>query len=189
MGGRDLQIVAGSAKGSRLRAPRSRGLRPTSSKVRGAIFNILAPQVVSGARVLELYAGTGALGIEALSRGAAWVDFVERDRELCRLLRGNLDSAGLSDRAHVYRATVKQGLSFLRQSYDLAIMDPPYADSAIQETLARLERAGLLKHEAVVVVEHAARLAVEAPLEGLVLTRTQRYGDTAVSFYRREAGA
>lgn len=186
--GGELQVVAGSARGSILRAPRSRGVRPTSSRVRGAIFNILPPQVVSGARVLELYAGTGALGIEALSRGARWVDFVEQDPEMCRLIRGNLESAGMGDRAHVYRSTAKKALSFLQEPYDLALMDPPYGSGGVEGTLARLEGSGLLKDEAVVVVEHAARTPMEARSGRLALSATRRYGDTAVSFYGRETG-
>ena len=146
---------------------------------------MLAPEAVEDARVLDAYAGTGALGLEALSRGARWADFLERDREMCQRLRDNLRSAGFADRAHVYCAPVQKGLGFLSEPYDLVLMDPPYDQPGIEEVAARVG-AGLLKPEGTLVLEHAVRRPMPARLGRLVVARSRRYGDTAVSLYRQE---
>ena len=148
---------------------------------------MLPPQLLQEARVLDAYAGTGALGIEGLSHGAGWVDFVERDRGLCRLIKENLDAAGFGDRSHVYCLSVMKALSFLSQPYDLVLMDPPYADNSTGGVMAAIADAGLLKQECVVVVEHAWRTAPPDRAGKLSLLRTRRYGDTALSVYRQES--
>lgn len=183
-----VRVLSGQVKGARLKGPRG-SVRPTTSRVRQAIFNILPQELVAGARVLDAYAGTGALGIEGLSQGARWVDFVERSPALCRLIRENLKAAGLGDRGHVYCATMKKALAFLSEPYDLVLMDPPYAEGETAEVLAALATAGLLKDEGLAVVEHAARAAVPQETGALFLLRTRRYGDTAVSLYRQARAA
>lgn len=180
-----MRVLSGQAKGARLKGPRGRQTaRPTSSRVKNAIFNMVAGELVEGARVLDAYAGTGALGIEALSRGAGHVDFVERDTGLCQVIRENLSAAGLESAAHVYCQTLAKAVTFLQDSYDLAFMDPPYADTRIGETIALLGGSGLLKEGAALVVEHASRVALPEQLGRMALDRTRVHGDTAISIYR-----
>ena len=172
----------------KVRLPKAKaGVRPTSSKVKGAIFNILPAAKVEGARVLDAFAGTGALGFEALERGAAYVDFVEGDPDMCSRLRDSVAEAGLDLTAHVYCASVKKAVRFLSAPYDLILMDPPYAHPRIGDTMALIAGFGLLKKEGLLVVEHSWRTPIPDRLGEVDLIRTRRYGDTAVSFYRRES--
>ena len=136
--------------------------------------------------MLDAYAGTGAMGIEGLSHGAAWVDFIERSPTLCRLIRENLKAAGLEGSAHVYCATVKTALTFLSEPYDVVLMDPPYADTATAEAIGGIAAAGLLRDGGMMVVEHAWRTTLPQRAGALSLFKTRRYGDTAVSVYRQE---
>ncbi|MBI4199841.1 MAG: 16S rRNA (guanine(966)-N(2))-methyltransferase RsmD [Chloroflexi bacterium] len=177
-----MRITGGVARGARLVVPRSSPVRPTSDRVRAALFQLLGGVVVD-ARVLDLFAGTGALGLEALSRGAAWADFVERDARLCQAIRQNLAAAGFAQQGRVYRARVERALEFLQEPYQVVLVDPPYDLPGLQGLLERLGESRLVAAGAVVVVEHRSR-ATLAPAPGaLVLARERRYGDTALAFY------
>lgn len=177
-----MRVVAGQARGRVLHGPpRGTDARPTSDRVREALFQILEPLV--GEVVLDLFAGTGALGIEALSRGAARAIFVEQDQGMLKVLRRNLDDLGLAARATVVASDVGRALAgTLRGAgpVDLALVDPPYRAGVQAATLAAL--VPLLGPEGIVALEHAARDAAPA-VAGLVCTSTRRWGDTAVSFY------
>lgn len=165
-----------------------RGIRPTQALVRAAIFDALAGQV-EGATVLDLFAGSGALGIEALSRGAARAVFVERSQPATAAVIHNLQSVGLSDRARVVRADVTRWLRSNPDEVadaDLVILDPPYADQVLTPALKLLDQ--LAADRALVVVEHAQRGTLPS-LERLQAVRTRRYGDSAVTVLRvAEAG-
>ncbi|MEJ7732811.1 MAG: 16S rRNA (guanine(966)-N(2))-methyltransferase RsmD [Polyangiaceae bacterium] len=182
-----MRVIAGALGGRRLLAPRGRETRPTSDRVREALFSALAD--VSGAAVLDLYAGTGALGIEALSRGAARAVFVERDRAALAVLRENLQALGLEPRAAVVAQTVERSLVEVsrRGPYQLLLVDPPYADvTAAVELVGELVARGAIDGAGRVVVEHASR---DAPPRhaALEVQDTRRYGDTSVSRYRMGA--
>lgn len=171
--------------------PRGLSLRPTSDKVREALFSILGDRV-PGRVLLDLYAGSGAVGIEALSRGAARVTFVEAAPSAVRLLRRNLDQCGLTDRADIHSCPVEQ---FLRRSdawklgpFDVIFADPPYA--AAEETAALLQAADprWVAPHGIVVLEHAAKRLPPETLVGCPFARRYHYGDTALSlFTSREA--
>jgi 16S rRNA (guanine966-N2)-methyltransferase len=184
-----VRVLTGQVKGAKLRTARTSGVRPTSGLVKGAIFNTLPAEAVEGARVLDLYAGTGALGIEALSRGAAHADFVERSGRMCRLISDNLEAAGLRDRSRVFAAPVERALGMLQGPYNLVLMDPPYAEPGVSGILVRLAESGLLAGGATVVLEHAHRNPPPPAAGCLVLLKTRRYGDTAVTYYRMETPA
>jgi 16S rRNA (guanine966-N2)-methyltransferase len=183
-----MRVIAGSLRGRRLSAPKGRqGTRPTSDRVREALFAMLGE--LQGARVLDLFAGTGALGIEALSRGAGEALFVERDPAALQTLRGNLEALGLaSTQARVRAGDALQVLRDARkrgETYDLVFVDPPYARAGeLQAPLAELLPG--------VLAETGGRVAVEsdrrAPLR-LALTphRERRYGDTLIAIYGNEA--
>jgi 16S rRNA (guanine966-N2)-methyltransferase len=167
-----MRVVAGSARGRRLVAPEGRDTRPTGDRVRQALFNALTSlDAVAGARVLDLYAGSGALGIEALSRGAAHATFVERSSVALAAIRANLATTGLGGQATVVQA---DALSWppLREAVDLALVDPPYAFGEWPSLLGRIG-AGL-------VVAESDR-EIDAPV-GWVSRRVKRYGTTVVTF-------
>lgn len=194
-----MRVIAGLAKGHNLRGPKSDATRPTSDKVRGAIFSILeAMMPLEGLRALDLYAGTGALGIEALSRGAAWCDFVEQDRTACRIIAENLDHTRLAGRARVHALGVEKVLAHPElltphftecPGYDIMMLDPPYADEGIWAVMERLADWPLTAAGAVVVLEHSKRTEPPAAIGNLAVLKTRRHGDTCVTFYRREPAA
>jgi 16S rRNA (guanine(966)-N(2))-methyltransferase RsmD len=179
-----MRIIAGTLKGRRLKAPDWPGLRPTSDKLRETLFNIVAPRI-HGARMLDGYAGTGAVGIEALSRGASHVTFVERDARAVALLQTNLDHCGVTERYAIIRARFAgterppEGAMF-----DLIFLDPPYGLAGMTEALAAAEP--LVVPGALLVIEHAKR--DEAPAQAGLLARIRvvKSGDSALGMYERQ---
>jgi 16S rRNA (guanine966-N2)-methyltransferase len=188
-----VRVIAGSLGGRRLAAPAGATTRPTSDRVREAIFNILgAPP--TGARVLDLFAGAGGLGIEALSRGAAHADFVDQSRAAIACLRGNLAALGLAaDRARVRQGDATRVLADLARGaastpgagFDWLFIDPPYASELVVTALTRLGEGEICRPGAVVVAEHDRRRVLDPSYGALARTDERRYGDTSVSFYRR----
>ena len=180
-----VRIVAGEYRGRMLKSPTWDGLRPTSDRLRETLFNILGASV-QGARVLDGYAGTGAIGIEALSRGAAAVTFVERDPRAAKLIAANLALLRPEDAAKpaIIRAGLAEAITRLGgQVFDLIILDPPYAADA---AATALDAAGALAAPHTrTVLEHAARHASPDAHAGLRRTRTVTAGDSALSFYER----
>jgi 16S rRNA (guanine966-N2)-methyltransferase len=177
------RIIAGTARGRQLVAPRGLDTRPTSDKVRGAVMNILG-QLFDGGEVLDLYAGTGALALEALSRGCARAVCVERDPRALDALRRNAEACGLSERVEVVRAELPAGLARLgRGGFALAFADPPYAEGP-EAVLAQL--GGLLGAGARAVAEHDARRPPADRYGALALEDRRAYGGTGISIYRRE---
>ena len=176
--------MGGALRGRRLSVP-DRGVRPTSERTREAIFDILGPGVVREARVLDLYAGTGALGIEALSRGAAHADFLEGRAAVARRLRENLAALGIESLATVThagleRATLPPGVG---GPWSLVFLDPPYAGSAGPRWIERLARGASIDPGGIVVYER--RKGSPVPLaDSLELATERTYGDTAIVFYR-----
>jgi 16S rRNA (guanine966-N2)-methyltransferase len=177
-----VRVIAGKFKGRRLNTPGWQGLRPTSDKLRETLFNILAPRIQS-ARVLDGYAGTGALGIEALSRGASSVVFVEADRRAAALIAENLKVCGVKEGYTIHCTEIVSALSRMSgEQFDLALLDPPYDTSseAIRDVLdavkARLGPSGL------VVLERATRRTPDAP-SSLVHVRDVRSGDSTLSVF------
>ncbi len=179
-----MRVIAGEAKGHRLAGPPSRATRPTSDLVRGAIFSALETMGVELTRVLDLYAGSGALGIEALSRGGEWCDFVEKDARTCAAIRENLAKTRFDGRAKVHCAPVERALARLEGPYTLVLADPPYAQEAAPP-LERLVESGLAEAgRTVLVLEHSSREEGPERLGGLSQVKTLRHGDSAVSIYR-----
>jgi 16S rRNA (guanine966-N2)-methyltransferase len=180
-----MRIIAGEFKGRRL-APVKGRIRPTGDKVREAVFSILGP-AVAGARVLDLFAGTGALALEALSRGARQAVLVEDRDAALEVLGRNLEALGLKGRARVMPLPVKKALKKLAvqgTKFDLVFLDPPYGRGLAAATLTALEASGLLAPEAQAVAEHSRRETLAERLGRLRLTHSRQYGDTRVAFYR-----
>ena len=173
-----LRVVGGELGGRRLTAPR--GIRPTQDLVKEAVFNILGA-AVDEATVLDLFAGSGALGIEALSRGAATTTFVDNDDAAVRVIRRNVGALGLGERARVVRSEVTRWLATHPddvKAASLVLLDPPYNDAVLQHALALLDT--LVAGGTTVVAEHAHRQPLPA-LDRLQASRLRRYGDTAIS--------
>ncbi len=179
-----MRVITGKAKGVRLMSPPKRLTRPTTALVKEAIFSILDSSVGHWDRVLDLYAGSGALGLEALSRGAEWADFVDRSRKCCDIIKDNLDKADLLNKAHVYCCGASKALSFLSHNYDIVFIDPPFADSSIGNLLATLSKSEVIGEGATVVVCHANRFPLSPDYAGLHLDKQRRYGDTFVYIYQ-----
>jgi len=175
-----VRVIAGTWRGRRLEAPRWGGLRPTSDRLRETLFNVLAPRV-EGARLLDAYAGTGAVGIEALSRGAAHVTFIDRDRRAAALIRSNLARCGLPDNGVVLCHDV--ALALARRAapgpYAIIFLDPPYDRAPAPETLDAA--AGLLEPGGLLILEHARRVAPLVP-SSLHVVRALRAGDSVLCF-------
>ena len=182
-----MRIISGQAKGRRLKTPKGSAIRPTTGLVRGAIFSMLAAQGRPWSRVLELYAGTGALGIEALSRGAEKADFVEHDARCCAAVKENLVSMELAEKAHVFCCDVGKALVFLEAEYDIILLDPPYSKVSLDKLLARLVVSKAAAACSTIVVQHSFRQQLQPSYNGMVLLRQRRYGDTCVSMYSKEA--
>jgi 16S rRNA (guanine966-N2)-methyltransferase len=179
-----VRVIAGILGGRRLQAPRGRDTRPTSDRVRESLFMALEP--LQGQRVVDLFAGSGALGIEALSRGAVRADFVEREAAARRVLEENLEALGLVDRGRVWALELPRGLDRLRGELaqaDLVLADPPYGGGPAREVVDALGRQGIMKAGARLVLEHHAKDEVPDSSGRLARVRARRYGETMVSTY------
>jgi 16S rRNA (guanine(966)-N(2))-methyltransferase RsmD len=184
-----MRIIGGEARRTVLRTPRDSRTRPTADRVREAVFSILGPLdgAPRGPRVLDLFAGTGALGIEAVSRGASSALLVERAPECAALCRANAERARLADRITVREAEVGRALVALQRAgdrFDWVFCDPPYATGDLDATLRRLGTGTLLAPDGVVVAEHSPRSRPADRYGALALVDRRRWGDTEVSFYR-----
>ncbi|MCX5497357.1 16S rRNA (guanine(966)-N(2))-methyltransferase RsmD [Kaistia dalseonensis] len=182
-----MRIVAGEFRGRALAAPRTQAIRPTSDRLRESLFNVLAhgyDDIVAGARVLDLFAGTGALGIEALSRGATYAVFIEEGVEARGLIRENIEALGLTGRTKLFRRdATKLGPAGTLGPFDLAFADPPYGRGLGDLALAELVSGGWLKPGALVVLEEVAAAEI-APIAGLELVERREAGDSQLLFFR-----
>lgn len=177
-----MRVIAGALKGRRLRPPDWEGLRPTSDKLRETLFNIIGP-AIAGANVVDGYAGTGAVGIEALSRGAAHVTFVEQDRRAAALIEANLKHCGVDEGCY---AIIRVDFARMRPlpggDVDIVFVDPPYGAANLAAAL--VGAAAIASGGTLVVAEHAKRDAPPAAAGGLTLRRQVSSGDSALAFYR-----
>ena len=179
-----MRIISGTSRGRRLATPKSQAIRPTSDRVKESIFNSLGSEV-EGKTVLDLFAGTGNLGIEALSRGAKKALFVEKGRQALRLIQINLAQVGMEDRSEILPKDVSRAIGILNQrgeSFDLILMDPPYEKGLIQRTLLKLDSHRIYHEDSILIVEHDRREPIPEKVEGWTLARQRRIGDTLISF-------
>ena len=179
-----MRIISGTSKGRKLITPKKYSLRPTSDRVKESLFNILGREV-EGKVVLDLFAGTGNLGIEALSRGAERTIFVEKGRQALQIIQANLNQFGSADRSEILPRDVNRAIGILKQRgecFDLILMDPPYEKGLIQRTLMKLNTHPIYHTESILVIEHNRREPLPHILEGWNLFRQQKIGDTLLSF-------
>jgi 16S rRNA (guanine966-N2)-methyltransferase len=177
-----MRVISGSAAGRKLRAPKSDLVRPTLDKVKHAIFNSLG-EIGGHGRVLELFAGTGALGIEALSRGAEWCDFVDVLPASCRVIRENLRNASLNTHARVIKGRVPGIFERLSEPYDLILADPPYHTVDHEDWLPALVESPLVQAHTTVVVGHWKKKHPAERWGSLYLLRRRQHGDSMFSVY------
>jgi 16S rRNA (guanine966-N2)-methyltransferase len=184
-----MRVIAGKAKGHPLKAPKRRATRPATDLVRGAIFSILENAAENWSQVLDLFSGSGALGIEALSRGADWADFIEHEPACCAIIKENLEKTKLAAQAHVYCSNVAKAISFLDKEYDIILIDPPYSDTTIGITIRQLAASRLVGASSVVVITHSPHFPLEPSYDSLKLVREYRHGDSCINIYRKESEA
>lgn len=178
-----MRVISGSARGRQLKGPPSFATRPMTDKVKGALFNTLMSLGVEPDRVLDLYAGTGALGIEALSRGASHATFVDKGREQCATIHSNLELTGFADRADVRQVGVESFILTARDAYDFIMLDPPYADPEIIPNLGQISESRLLQPGTIVVLGHSDRVNPPDQVGPLIRIRHKRHGDSCFSIY------
>ena len=182
---RAMRVIAGKYRGHKLFVPRGRLIRPTPDMVRESIFNILGAKV-SNSRVLDLFAGTGALGLEAISRGAREAVFADKRNTSLAAINRNIQTLSLAEQCRVLKIDLERGLGRLKneaEPFDLIFMDPPYAADLIEKILARLSDSRLAAPQAQAVAEHDSKLNLTGSVENWRLSETRTYGRSALSFF------
>lgn len=180
-----MRIISGSAKGIRLKTPYGMETRPTADRVKESVFNILGAALAE-ARVLDLFAGTGSLGIEALSRGADSALFIDRSIASVKLVKENLKLAKLSEKGKVIKADSLNMLERLSQDkyqFDLIFCDPPYNKGFVAAVLSRIDASTILASDGIIIVEHSKHEEINSEFNQIKQKRTQKYGETLVSFF------
>jgi 16S rRNA (guanine966-N2)-methyltransferase len=182
-----MRVITGKAKGYHLKFPKGTETRPTTDMVRGAIFSILENIAEDWSEVLDLFAGSGALGIEALSRGAGWADFVESEPKCCDIIKENLEKTRFSEQSHVFCCNAFKALTFLDKEYNIILMDPPYANPSTGDFLTQLASSGLVGAKTTVMITHSSRLPMNQSYGALNVIKSHRHGDSCISFFQKEA--
>ncbi len=182
-----LRVISGSAKGRKLKVPAGLSIRPTPDRVKESLFNILTGKI-EGACFLDLFAGTGNVGIEALSRGAVCAVFVENNGKHVKVIIENLGIAGLAERAKVIKSDVGTALKKLAREnikFDIVFMDPPYNTNLAENALLLLEENDLVEVSGLVIVESSSQKEMPSGVGRLVISRQEKYGDTKLTFYSK----
>ena len=182
-----MRVITGQAGGRKLKAPKGMDTRPTSDRTKESLFNIIGQRIID-ATFLDLYAGTGAIGIEAISRGALKAVFVENNPRAIRIIRDNLNSTGLADMAEVISREVDvaiQTLSKGPRKFDIIFLDPPYLRDLVQKSLVTLDKNKILATEGLVITESSKLDTLPEKAGSLEMLRQEKYGDTILSFYQQ----
>ena len=177
------RITGGKLKGMVLTSPKSETLRPTLQMVRLAICSMFGNEKFNNIHMLDLYSGTGALGLEALSRGAKFVDFVEKNRSRCRNISSALSEFGFKDKGTVYCTDVERFIIGIKSKYSLITMDPPYADNCWGKIMPMVASGDFIDEHSIVITEHGRKNQPESKYEGLTRISAKKYGDSYVSIY------
>lgn len=184
-----MRVISGMAKGRHLYAPKGHSTRPTADRVKEALFSVLAPYI-AGSRILDVFAGTGALGIEALSRGAEGAVFIEKNRMTCNILEKNLQITGLNfDKVKVFCADCLKIIPLLTQKFDIVFLDPPYNRGYLKKTISLILGSGILEAESILVVEISAKDREDFIMPGIEVKKISDYGDTSIVYCRKVEGS
>ena len=181
-----MRVIAGSAKGKQLKTPDGMQTRPTTDRVKEALFSIIHFDLPD-ACVLDLFGGTGQLGIEALSRGARKVVFVESREDACKLIRENLKRTGFQDRAQVIRADYLDYLNRCRENFDIVLLDPPYAEVFLENALKMITEIDILQSGGIIISERPVGKELPWDFEGYTRSKDYKYGKTLLAVYRKQA--
>ncbi|MFC4766054.1 16S rRNA (guanine(966)-N(2))-methyltransferase RsmD [Effusibacillus consociatus] len=182
-----MRVISGELKGRRLTPVPGHSTRPTTDKVKESIFNIIGPYF-DGGTVLDLFAGTGSLGIEALSRGMDRAVFIDQDPKALQIIRKNVESCGVENRVRIFRNDARRAISLLaknQETFDLVFMDPPYHLDLIPKMISALSQQNLLEDTAIIVGEHSSARELPDRIEAFFRWKFVTYGDIAVSFYKK----
>ncbi|MCI2056501.1 MAG: 16S rRNA (guanine(966)-N(2))-methyltransferase RsmD [Oscillibacter sp.] len=179
-----MRVITGTARGRRLKELEGMETRPTTSRVKEGLFNILQFEL-EGRKVLDLFAGTGQLGIEALSRGASYAVFVDRRPDAVKIIKENLTATQLIDHARVVSGDSMEYLTGLREKFDIIFLDPPYAAGLLEPALAHISKFDILSPHGIIVAESPADRTLPALAEPYAIDRTYRYGKIGLTVYRR----
>ena len=181
-----MRVITGSARGVRLLTPKGLDTRPTAERVKEAVFSIVQFEI-EGRSVLDLFAGTGQMGIEALSRGAREAVFVDAARDAAALVRENLKRARLDRQAQVVQSDSLSYLAACRRKFDLIFLDPPYAEDLLEKSLQKISEIDILSDGGIIICERPAGKAHPGQIPGLTAGKDYRYGKTLISLYRKTA--
>ena len=180
-----MRVVAGAAKGIQLKTPEGMLTRPTADRVKEAMFSIIQFDL-PGARVLDLFGGTGQLGIEALSRGAQSATFVDAREDACRLIKENLKKAKMENSGRVVRSDYRDYLNRCQEKYDIIILDPPYIEDFIENSLNLISEIDILQTNGIIVTERPLDKEIPSAFADFSRSKDYKYGKTLVAIYRRE---
>ncbi|MBS8263338.1 16S rRNA (guanine(966)-N(2))-methyltransferase RsmD [Mesobacillus boroniphilus] len=184
-----MRVVSGDLKGRALKAVPGTSTRPTTDKVKEALFNMIGPYFTEGLG-LDLFAGSGGLGIEALSRGLDKVIFVDREGKAIHIINENLKSCGLEEKAEVYRNDAVRALKAIQKrdlKFDYIFLDPPYKKQQLVKLLEMIDKENLVQHDGLIVCEHASDINLPEKVGGLVQTRSEKYGIIGITLYKVDA--
>ena len=179
-----MRVISGTARGTRLKTPDGLQTRPTSDRVKEAVFSIIQFEI-QGSRFLDLFGGSGQMGIEALSRGAVSATIVDGRREACKLIQENLRLSRLFDRAKVVQSDYLAYLDRCKETYDLIFLDPPYAEVFLENSLKKISEIDILSDRGIIICERPEDKALEIELPGLVRGKDYRYGKTWITLFRK----
>ena len=179
-----MRVISGKARGVVLKTPEGLQTRPTADRVKEAMFSILQFDL-PGARVLDLFGGTGQLGIEALSRGAKTAVFVDSADKACKLIRENLRRAHLEEDAKVVQSDYMSYLKNCRETFDLVLLDPPYAEVFLENAINQLAEIDILQSGGIIVAEYPVEKVLSVELPGYIRSRDYKYGNTLLTLYRK----
>ncbi|MDD4635298.1 MAG: 16S rRNA (guanine(966)-N(2))-methyltransferase RsmD [Dehalococcoidales bacterium] len=182
-----MRIISGVAKGRHIKMPKGTPTRPATELVRGAIFSSLANLGASSDNVLDLFSGSGSLGLEALSRGAGWVDFVDRDKRCCAIIKENLANLGFGQQARVYCLNVSRAIDLVDKEYNLILMDPPYPSTEIDSILEQLANSPLVGCSTIVCTTHSSRRPLRQEYSSMKMFKELKHGDSTAAFFMMES--
>lgn len=177
-----MRIITGEYRGRKLESPKTNDVRPTTDKVKEAMFSILMPYL-QGARCLDLFAGTGALGLEALSRGADYCLFCDKERSSIALIKENIRKCGAESKSRVIFGDYMKALEHAEGKFDIIILDPPYAAGLYEKCLASIEKLDLLDDEGIIILEHEKNLDLPISVGKYSKLKEKKYGSTVLSLY------
>ena len=180
-----MRVITGTAKGKRLKTPEGMNTRPTADRVKEAVFSVIQFEV-QNAKFLDLFAGSGQMGIEALSRGASSAVFVDSNREAYKLLQENIKTVGFENRSSVVFSDYRSYLKKCREKFDIIFLDPPYAEDFLENSLKSITEIDILEECGIIICERPADKLRELEIPGLIRAKDYRYGKTWITIYRKD---